>query len=92
MPRRRMEMEDRLFRYKAQLEANTNREWSWSDVADGMKMDDKTLRAVRYHPEKVNVATLRRVADFFESYDVRFSVSQFLASLETRTDSVPQSA
>lgn len=92
MPRRRMEMEDQLFRYKAQLEANTNREWSWSDVADGMKMDDKTLRAVRYHPEKVTVSTLRRVADFFESYDVRFSVSQFLANLETGTKSVPQPA
>ena len=92
MPRRRMTEPDRLFRYKAQLEANTNKAWSWSDVADDMGMDDKTLRAVRYHPEKVNVATLRRVADFFGEHNVRFSVSQFLADLEANSDPIPQPA
>lgn len=81
MPKKRMstpEATDRLFRYKAQLEANTSRPWTWLEVADAMNMDPKTLRTARYDPDTTNVATLRKIEDFLQGKGVAFSVSQYL--------------
>lgn len=79
MPRRRLTMQDRLFRYKTLLELQTGTPWSWLELAEQMDMDASTLRNVRYHPDNVTVSTLRRVEKFLRSNGVPFSVSDYLA-------------
>lgn len=74
-----MTKSDRLFRYKAQLEANTGKPWPWLDVAQAMEMDAGTLRSARFSPDTVNVATLRRIEEFLNHHNVAFSVSEYLA-------------
>lgn len=79
MPRYRIDMPDQLLPYKAQLEIKTGHPWSWGALAEGMDIDASTLRNIRFHPDQVNVRTLRKVETFLRSHGIPFTVGDFLS-------------